>query len=253
MVSWIKSLPYNQLRFVQWHIVINWLPVNNRLFFERGRIPSNLCTLCDEGPESKRYYLFCTKNKRTWENLNKSPRQVLNKHNINPILQKLIYEGLDISIAEELNANGVECELHHHDIPSEYKNLVDTINKAGIYQLWYEQFTIEWDWYQCWYLQKSSAYDTEPTLANQHGYVQWHSQSWITAIKGGELDAITNRHKSKALDSNITNSYSRSTPTLDQLHVYNVRQHSLQWKVHLSNTAWRLEQQDHLSTRRLAH
>ena len=47
-----------------------------------------------------------------------------------------------------LNANGVECELHH-DIPSEYKNLVDTINKAGIYQLWYEQFPTEWDWYQC--------------------------------------------------------------------------------------------------------
>eukprot|EP00978_Attheya_sp_CCMP212_P036405 scaffold164862_cov35-Attheya_sp.AAC.2 len=37
----IKSLPYNQLRFVQRHI-IDWLPINNRLF-ARGRIPSNLC------------------------------------------------------------------------------------------------------------------------------------------------------------------------------------------------------------------
>jgi hypothetical protein len=50
----IKSLPYNQLRFVQRHIV-DWLPVNNRLF-ERGRIPSNLCTLCDESPDTERHY-----------------------------------------------------------------------------------------------------------------------------------------------------------------------------------------------------
>jgi hypothetical protein len=59
----IKSLPCNQLRFLQRHI-IDWLPVNNRLF-ERGRSPSNLCTLCEEGLETERHYLHCTTNPHT--------------------------------------------------------------------------------------------------------------------------------------------------------------------------------------------
>jgi hypothetical protein len=155
----IKSLPYNQLRFVQRHI-IDWLPLNNRLF-ERGRIPSNLCTLCDEGPETERHYLHCTKNKHSREILHEDLREVFNKHNIDPVLRKLIYQGLDTSIAEELTENGVDCELH--DIPQEYESLVKAINNAGIYQLWYGRFPIEWDWYQRRYLQKLSEKDTEPT------------------------------------------------------------------------------------------
>jgi hypothetical protein len=101
--------------------------VNNRLF-EQVRI-------CDESPETERHDLFCTKNIHTWEKLHESLRHVFNKHNIDPILWKLIYQGLNISIADELQENGVECKLQ--GIPSEYKNLVDTINNAGIYQLWY--------------------------------------------------------------------------------------------------------------------
>jgi hypothetical protein len=73
--------------------------------------------------------------------LNEALRQVFNKHNIDPKLQKLIYQGLDVSIAEELNENRSECELHN--IPQEYKNLLDAINNAGIYQLWYRRFLIE--------------------------------------------------------------------------------------------------------------
>jgi hypothetical protein len=56
-------------------------------------------------------------------------RKVLNKHNIDQVLCKLINPGLDISIAEELNEK--------LDIPQEYESLVDAINNAGIYQLWY--------------------------------------------------------------------------------------------------------------------
>jgi hypothetical protein len=61
--------------------------------------------------------------------------KVFNKHNIDPVLCKLINPGQDISIAEELNEK--------LDIPQEYESLVDAINNAGIYQLWYGRFPIE--------------------------------------------------------------------------------------------------------------
>jgi hypothetical protein len=197
----IKSLPYNQLRFVQRHIV-DWLPVNNRLF-ERGHIPSNLCTLCDESPETERHYLCCKKNPHTKEKLNESLRQVFNKHNIDSVLRKLIYQGLDISVADELKEDGVECELQ--GIPPEYTNLVEAINNAGIYQLWYGRFPIEWDWYQRRYLRKLSDCDTEPTgepkwiravilTIWQHCYQRWrarcdhqYGQTQTTGFKHDQL------------------------------------------------------------------
>ena len=52
----------------------------------------------------------------------------------------------NVMSTKEVTKNGVDCELH--DIPQEYKSLVDAINTAGIYQLWYGRFPIEWDWYQ---------------------------------------------------------------------------------------------------------
>eukprot|EP00978_Attheya_sp_CCMP212_P027317 scaffold91518_cov33-Attheya_sp.AAC.2 len=82
----------------------------------------------------------------------------LQTQNINPNLRKLIYQGLEISIAEELTEEGVYCELH--DIPMEYKSLVDAINNAGIFQLWYGIFPLEWDWYQQRYTRQLSEYDT---------------------------------------------------------------------------------------------
>ena len=134
--------------------------MNNRLF-ERDRIPSNLCTLCDEGPETERHYLHCTKNKQTKAKLHEALRKVFNKHTIDPVLRKLIYQGLEISIADELTEYGVECELQN--IPQEYKSLVEAIDNAGIFQLWYGRFPIEWDWYQRRYLKKLSKKNIEPT------------------------------------------------------------------------------------------
>jgi hypothetical protein len=114
--------------------LIEWLPLNNSLF-ELGRIPSNLFTLCDEGPETEQHYLYCKKNKHSRGKMQEDLMKVFNKHNIDPVLCKLINPGQDISKAEELNKK--------LDIPQEYESLVDAINNAGIYQLWYGQFPIK--------------------------------------------------------------------------------------------------------------
>jgi hypothetical protein len=80
---------------------------------------------------------------------------------MDPILRKLIYQGLDISIADELHEEGVTCDLQ--DIPSKYRKLVEAIDNAGIFQLWYGRFPLEWDWYQRRYLKTISAQNIEPT------------------------------------------------------------------------------------------
>jgi hypothetical protein len=176
----LKSLPHNQQRFVH-RFIIDWLPINNRLHV-RGRIPSNLCTLCDQDPETERHFLYCLKNKHTREKLHESLRKVFNKHNVDPNLRKLLYQGLDISIGDELKTEGEREELK--DIPEEYRSLVEAIENVGIYQLWYGRFPIEWDWYQRRYLKQISEYDNEPTgepkwlravilVIWQHCYQRW--------------------------------------------------------------------------------
>jgi hypothetical protein len=176
----------------------------NLIIYLRTRcIHSNLCTLCDNSPETERHYLFCKKNTHTRDKLNESLRHVFNKHKINPVLRKLIYQGLDISVADELEDNGVECELQ--GIPYKYKNLVDTINNAGMYQLLYGRFPIEWD---CGIKDATYGKYLNTTRSRQespNGYVRLYSRYGIIVTNDGDHGVTTNMDKTKLQDSNMIN------------------------------------------------
>ena len=155
----IAALPHNQLRFVQ-RFIIDWLPYNNRLH-ERGQSPSNLCTTCNEEPETERHFLFCTSNQQDRTKLHDALRKVFNKHNVDPNIRKVIYQALDISIAAEPTYTREWCELT--DIPLEYETLVDAQEKVGIDQIWYGRIPLEYDRYQRRYEKLMSKTNEDPT------------------------------------------------------------------------------------------
>eukprot|EP00978_Attheya_sp_CCMP212_P043080 scaffold274779_cov38-Attheya_sp.AAC.1 len=56
-----------------------------------------------------------------------------------------------------------KAENQVSDIPDEYVTLIEAQEKLGWTQLWYGRFTLEWDKYQCRYLQLMHPNDKEPS------------------------------------------------------------------------------------------
>jgi hypothetical protein len=79
-----------------------------------GHAPtSNLCGICERDIATEMHFLDCTENTHSLAQLNEELWKVFNKHQLDPHLRKIVYQGFAFWIAEELTGAPQPCQLHN--------------------------------------------------------------------------------------------------------------------------------------------